>query len=138
MKASMDTKVLAHQGAMWMSTLGIEAADMISQPQRSVIVDAGRQLIAEIRMSGTKFLSRKSAKAKALTSASIGAPSTDIPDGVGPAIGVATDGCVTGLLGGLPTNVDSVVLGGIGVRSGPGPQDIKVAEAALNAIGTLS
>ena len=42
---------------------------------------------------------------------------------------------VTGLPGGLPIIVAGVVLGGIGVGSGTGTQDIEVAQAALNAIG---
>lgn len=135
MEATIDTKVLTHQGAMRMLAAAVEAADKIGQPQCIVIVDVSGQLIAEIRMTGAKFLSRKSAKAKALTAASIGAPSDNVPDGVRSAIGAATDGCVTGLPGGLPIIADGVLLGGIGVGSGTGPQDIKVAEAALDAIG---
>lgn len=135
MNATMDAKVLSHQGAMRMLATGVEAAEQIDQPQCIVIVDASGQLIAEIRMTGAKFLSRKSAKAKALTAASIGAPSADIPKGVRPAIGAATGAWVTGLPGGLPIIVDGFLLGGIGVGSGTDPQDIEVAAAALGAIG---
>ena len=39
-----------------------------------VIVDTSGVTLAEIRMTGAKFLSRKSAMAKAVTAASIGAP----------------------------------------------------------------
>jgi uncharacterized protein GlcG (DUF336 family) len=130
----MNTKVLTHQGAMQMLAAGVQAAEKIGQPQCIVIVDASGQQIGEIRMTGAKFLSRKSAKAKALTAASIGAPSADIPEGVRPAIGAATGGSVTGLPGGLPIIVDGFLLGGIGVGSGTGPQDIEVAQAALGAI----
>lgn len=135
MNATQDSKVLTHQGAMAMLEAGIAAAEALGQPQCIVIVDASGQLISELRMTGAKFLSRKSAKAKALTAASIGAPSDNIPEAVRPAIGAATDGVVTGLPGGLPIIVDGVLLGGIGVGSGTGPQDIEVAQAALTAIG---
>lgn len=135
MDATQTSRILTHQGAMQMLAAGIHAAEQIGQPQCIVIVDASGQLIAEIRMTGAKFLSRKSAMAKALTAASIGAPSATIPELVRPAIGAATQGCVTGLPGGLPIIVAGVVLGGIGVGSGTGPQDIEVAQAALNAIG---
>lgn len=135
MDATINTKILTHQGAMLMLAAGIKAAEKIGQPQCIVIVDASGQLIGEIRMTGAKFLSRKSATAKALTAASIGAPSANIPDAVRTSIGAATQGDVTGLRGGLPIIVDGVVLGGIGVGSGTGAQDIKVAEAALDAIG---
>jgi glc operon protein GlcG len=113
----------------------VAAAEKSGQPQCIVIVDASGQTIAEIRMTAAKFLSRKSAKSKALTAASIGAPSSNIPKSVRPAIGSATGGCMTGLPGGLPIIVEGVVLGGIGVGSGTGPQDIEVAQAALSAIG---
>lgn len=135
MNATQDTKMLTHSGAMQMLTAAIATAENMGQPQCIVIVDASGQLIAEIRMTGAKFLSRKSAMAKAQTAASIGAPSANIPETVRPAIAAATQGCVTGLAGGLPIIVDGVLLGGIGVGSGTGSQDIEVAEAALNAIG---
>ena len=66
--------------------------------------------------------------------ASIGAESAAIPDAVRPAIAAATDGAVTGLPGGLPIKKDGYVLGGIGVGSGTGDEDIAVARAALAAI----
>lgn len=130
-----DTELLNHQGAKMMLTAAVDAAEHLGQPQCIVIVDASGQMIAELRMTGAKFLRRKSAKAKALTAASIGAPSTNIPEAVRPAIGAATDGCVTGLPGGLLIVIEGVVLGAIGVGSGTGPQDIEVAQAALAAIG---
>lgn len=135
MNATQDSKVLTHQGAMAMLEAGVAAAEALGQPQCIVIVDASGQLISELRMTSAKFLSRKSAKAKALTAASIGAPSDNIPEAVRPAIGAATDGAVTGLPGGLPIIIDGVLLGGIGVGSGTGRQDIEVAQAALAAIG---
>lgn len=135
MHAINDTKILTHKGAMEMLAAGISAAEKMGQPQCIVIVDASGELVAEIRMTGAKFLSRKSAMAKAMTAASIGVPTAAIPESVRPAIAAATEGFITGLPGGLPIIVDSVLLGGIGVGSGTGPQDIEVAEAALNAIG---
>ena len=113
----------------------VAKAEEIGQPQCIVIVDSSGELLGEIRMTGAKFLSRKSARAKALTAASIGAPSTHIPEAVRPAIGAATNGDVTGLPGGLPIIHEGEVLGGIGVGSGSGEQDIEVAEAALGAVG---
>ena len=86
-------------------------------------------------MNGANFLSRKSARANALTSASIGAPSDVIPEAVRPAIGAATEGNVTGLPGGLPIWMEGELVGGIGVGSGSGEQDVLVGKAALNAIG---
>ncbi len=86
-------------------------------------------------MTGSKFLSRRSAHAKALTCASHGVPSGAIPEAVRLAIAAATGGGVTGLPGGLPIRVASEVLGGIGVGSGTPDQDLDVARAALASIG---
>ena len=86
-------------------------------------------------MTGAKYLSRKSALAKARTAASISAPSAAIPDEVRLHIAAATDGDVTGLGGGLPIIIAGEILGGVGVGSGTPEQDLAVAEAALLAIG---
>ena len=110
-------------------------ATEIKQPQCIVIVDTSGEVKAEIRMDGAKFLSRKSALVKALTAASIRSPSTNIPEHVRTNIGLATEGTVTGLPGGLPIFIDGEIIGAIGVGSGSGEQDIEVATAALNAIG---
>lgn len=130
-----ETKVLTHQGALAILLAAVEKAEAVGQPQCIVIVDANGEVLAEIRMTGAKFLSRKSALAKALTAASIGNETLSIPEGVRTGIGLATEGKVTGLPGGLPIRLDGVLLGGIGVGSGSGEQDIQVAKAGLAAIG---
>lgn len=126
---------LTHQGAMAMLNAAIAEADRIGQPQCIVVVDVSGELIAEVRMTSAKFLSRKSALSKARTAASIGAPSAAIPDHIRPGIAAATGGSVTGLPGGLPIKIGNDLLGGVGVGSGTGEQDIDVANAALAAIG---
>ncbi len=131
----MTTQTLTHSATLAMLAAAVEKAEEIGQPQCIVIVDASGELLGELRMTGAKFLSRKSARAKAVTAASIGARSTVIPEAVRPFIAAATEGNVTGLPGGLPIRLDGVLLGGIGIGSGSGDQDITVAEAALSAIG---
>ncbi len=107
----------------------------MGQPQCIVIVDPSAVELAVLRMTGAKVLSLRSARAKAQTAASIGKPSATLPEAVRPAIAAATDGAMTGLAGGLPIWRNGVLLGGIGVGSGTGAQDVEVAEAALAAIG---
>lgn len=126
---------LTHQATMTMLSAAIAEAERIRQPQCIVIVDASGELLGEIRMTGAKFLSRKSARSKALTSASIGAPTINVPEAARIALGAATQGAVTALPGGLPIIINGELLGGIGIGSGSGEQDILVAQAALNAIG---
>lgn len=130
-----ETRTLTHKGALAILTAAVTQAEQMGQPQCIVIVDANGEVLAEIRMTGAKFLSRKSALAKALTAASIGNETTSVPEGVRMAIGLATDGKVTGLPGGLPIRLEGTLLGGIGVGSGSGDQDIEVARAGLAAIG---
>ena len=135
MAFTLDTKHLTHAGVLAMLNAAVAAAEALGQPQCIVIVDASGEVLGEIRMTGAKFLSRKSARAKARTAASIGAPTTAIPEAARPHIAAATGGEVTGLGGGLPIRVDGVLLGGIGVGSGSPDQDIEVATAALMAVG---
>lgn len=129
-----ETRILTHQGALTMLLAAVAEADAMGQPQCIVIVDASGEVVIELRMTGAKFLSRKSALSKALTAASIGAPSATVPEPVRSAIAAATAGAVTGLSGGMPIIVDGYRLGGIGVGSGSKDQDEAVARAALVAI----
>ena len=135
MEFTTHTRVLTHRATLEMLGAAVETAEEIGQPQCIVIVDASGELLGEIRMIGAKFLSRRSAHAKARTAASTGAPSTDVPEAVRPHIAVATGGAVTGLAGGLPVRFDGVLLGGVGVGSGLPEQDLAVARAALEVIG---
>ncbi|WP_299832495.1 heme-binding protein [uncultured Roseobacter sp.] len=132
------TLKLTHLAVMEMLHAGISKADEIGQPQCIVIVDASGVLLGQIRMDGAKYLSMKSALAKARTAASIGGPSDAIPEAVGLAIAAATDGEVTRLGGGLPIYSEGIRLGGIGVGSGSPDQDKAVAEAAITAIGATA
>lgn len=129
------TLALTHSGVLAMLQAAVARADEMGQPQCIVIVDASGETLGEIRMSGAKYLSRRSARTKARTAASIGAPSDAIPEAVRPHIAAATQNAVTGLSGGLPIRMNGTLVGGIGVGSGTGEQDIEVAQAALAAIG---
>ncbi len=135
MSFTKEAKELTHAGVMAMLTAAVQKAEDLGQPQCIVIVDQSGELLGEIRMTGAKFLSRKSALSKALTASSIGANSENIPPEVRPLIGLATGGAVTGLGGGCPIMIDGYRLGGIGVGSGSPTQDIEVAQAALKAVG---
>jgi uncharacterized protein GlcG (DUF336 family) len=135
MSYTRETKALTHAGVMAMLAAGVEQAEAMGQPQCIIIVDASGATLGEIRMTGAKYLSRLSARAKARTAASIGAPSDAIPEAVRPHIAAATQGAVTGLGGGLPIRMNGELIGGIGVGSGSPDQDLEVARAALAAIG---
>lgn len=125
---------LTDKGVLAMLHAAIDAASTMGQPQCIVVVDQSGVVLASFRMKGARFLSLKSALAKARTAASINAPSTAIPEQARLLISGATQGEVTGLKGGLPIRLAGVLVGGIGVGSGSGDQDEEVARAALQAI----
>ncbi len=125
---------LTHQAVLTMLAAGVSRAEAIGQPQCIVIVDASGEILGQIRMTGAKYLSLKSARAKARTAASIGAPSADIPESVGLAIAAATEGDATRLPGGLPIFANGHLVGGVGVGSGSPEQDLAVAEAAIESL----
>lgn len=127
--------MLTHAAVLRMLDAAVVKAEETGQPQCVVIVDASGEGLGEIRMTGAKYLSRRSARTKARTAASIGAPSDAIPAEVRPHIAAATQNHVTGLAGGLPIRVNGILVGGIGVGSGSPDQDVAVARAALDAIG---
>lgn len=129
------SQMLTHEAVMVMLSAAIVEAETQGQPQCIVIVDSSGETLGEIRMTGAKFLSRKSARSKALTAASIRAATTAIPESARQPIGMATGGNMTALPGGLPVVFGGVCIGGIGVGSGTGDQDVAVATAALKAIG---
>lgn len=126
---------LTDKGVLSMLTAAIDAAAVMGQPQCIVIVDASGVVLCSFRMKGARFLSLKSALAKARTAASINGPSRAIPEEARLLISGATQGEVTGLKGGLPIRIGGLLVGGIGVGSGSGDQDEDVASAALSAIG---
>ncbi len=128
------TNRLTHHAVLKMLSAAVQAAEDMEQPQCIVIVDASGVELGQIRMTGAKFLSLRSATAKARTAASIGAPSSQIPAEVGPAIAAATGGDVTRLSGGLPIFAEGDLVGGIGVGSGSPDQDTLVAQAALKVL----
>lgn len=129
------TSQLTHAGTMAMLTAAIAKAEEIGVPQCIVIVDVSGELLGEIRMTGARFLARKSALSKALTAASTGGASTNLPEAIRTPVALATKGDLTGLPGGFPIRINGDLVGAIGVGSGSGDQDIEVAQAALAAIG---
>ena len=133
-----STTALHHSGVLAMLAAAVAKADGIGQPQCIVVCDASGTVLGSMRMTGAKFLSLKSAESKAKSAASSGRPSNTLLDALRGPLAAATDGDVTGMPGGLPIRIDGVLLGGIGVGSGHGDQDIVVANAALAAIGAMT
>jgi len=125
---------LSLAGAMVILEAALGQAARMGVPQCVSIVDAGGNLLAFARMDGAKVLSQRSSFAKAQTAASSGVASGGIAADNELKLAMATDGGLTNLRGGLPVVVDGQVVGGIGVGSGTGAQDVEVGEAGLAAL----
>ncbi|MCA1442672.1 heme-binding protein [Ensifer sp. IC4062] len=134
MASYKETISLAHEGAINALAAAVRHAESIGVPQCVFIVDASGETIASIRMDGAKYLSMHTARAKARTAASINGPTGAMPVEFGVAAGIASQGGVTHLPGGLPFRFRGKLAGAIGVGSGTGEQDFEVARAALKAI----
>jgi glc operon protein GlcG len=122
---------LTHAGALRLVDAAVEAAEAMRVPQCIAIVDEGCNLLAFVRMDGARVLSIESATRKAMTAAATGQPTGNFPPEKALALAEATSGRMTNLLGGLPLAVKGHVVGGVGVGSGTGEQDLEVAKAAL-------
>jgi glc operon protein GlcG len=122
---------LTHKGALGVLDAAVEAATTMGIPQCIAIVDEGCNLLAFVRMDGARVLSIESATRKAMTAATTGQATAQMPTEKAAALAAATDGRMTNLPGGLPLMVDGQVVGGIGVGSGTGEQDLEIAKTAV-------
>jgi len=125
---------LTHRGALHLLATAVEAATEMGVPQCIAIVDEGCNLLAFVRMDGARVLSIESATRKAMTAAVTGQPTGGIPVEKAPALAAATDGRMTNLPGGLPLLTGGQIIGGIGVGSGTGEQDLEIARTAVASL----
>ncbi len=126
---------LTHAGALQALAGAVAHAESIHVPQNIVIVDEGGNLLAFVRMDGAKLLSRETCLSKAVTAASHRQPTSRLDSSLELKLSLAGGQRLTNLEGGLPIIIDNVCVGGVGVGSGTGAQDVEVAQAALRAIG---
>jgi uncharacterized protein GlcG (DUF336 family) len=130
---------LTQAGAMKILEAAVRKAVEMKKPQCIAVVDEGGHLLAFTRMDGGKRLSIESAIRKASTAASSRAPTGGIQGELEFRLAHATSGQLVNLKGGLPIIVDGMTIGGIGVGSQTGEEDLEVAKAGLAAIeGTVT
>lgn len=125
---------LTQAGAMKIVEAAVTHAVEMGKPQCIAVVDEGGHLLAFTRMDGGKRLSIESAIRKASTAASSRAPTGGIQGELEFRLAHATSGQLVNLKGGLPIIVDGITIGGIGVGSQTGEEDLEVAKAGLRAI----
>jgi uncharacterized protein GlcG (DUF336 family) len=113
----------------------VKKASLMQVPQCVIVVDASGEVLASVRMDEAKFLSLRTALAKARTAASSNIATGALGNEAAMAASISTKGGMTLLKGGLPIRFNGKLAGGIGVGSGTGDEDVEVARAALAAIG---
>jgi glc operon protein GlcG len=132
---------LTHDGALMIIEAAVAKAAAMVVPQCIAVVDDGGNLLAFVRIDGSKFLSVDSSIRKAITAVSGRAPTGNEQAEVAIKLAIATSGRYINLKGELPIVLDREVIGAIGVDSGTGNQDVEVATAGIAAIaaavGTL-
>lgn len=134
----MDTRPalkLTHEGALKALAAAVVKATEMRVPQNISIVDDCGVLLAFVRMDGAKFISVETSRVKAVTAASSKRPTSGLETETAMNLAIASHGVMTNLKGGLPIIIDGHCVGGIGVGSGTGDEDVTVARAALAALG---
>ena len=116
---------------------GEEKAQEIGSPSNTVVVDAGGNLVAHIRMDGAWIGSIDISINKAFTARALDISTQDLYDNAQPGqqffgVHVSNEGRVMIFAGGIPLQRDSQIVGAVGL-SGTGEQDQPVAEAAAAA-----
>ncbi len=134
MADTAPTLKLTCDGAMKVLQAAIGKAQDMGVPQCISVVDTGGNLVAFCRMDGAFVMSNVSSRRKAETAAIYGIPTGDIPEGVDIKLALVTEGQRVNLPGGLPLIVDGQIVGGIGVGSGTGAQDLEVAKVGVAAL----
>ena len=125
---------LTHDGALRALNAAIARALALGVPQCITIVDAAGHALALARMDGAKILSIDTSLAKARTAVSDRAPTGRRPADVELKLALAAGAKHTNLRVGLPIIIAGEIVGGIGVGSGTGEQDVDVARAGLAAL----
>jgi uncharacterized protein GlcG (DUF336 family) len=115
-----------------------EKAVEIGQPMNIAVVDAGANLVAQVRMDGAWLGSIDIALNKAFTARAFDLSTKDLATHSQSGdqffgIHASNGGRVMIFAGGLPLKRDGKVVGAIGVSGGSGQQDHAVAEAGAAA-----
>lgn len=128
------SRQLTYDGAAIALNAAIAKARQIGVPENISVVDAGGNLLAFARMDGARFLAQHSSIAKAQTAASLQMATGQLPAQFGLDLALATGNRSINLPGGLTIEHEGMIIGAIGVSSGPDPEDIAIAEAGRDAL----
>ncbi|GAA0601722.1 heme-binding protein [Virgibacillus siamensis] len=113
-------------------------ADKIGVQMVISVLDDGGNLIAAHRMDDAWLASVDIAWNKAWTSVALKMPTSNLEEATVPnaelwGLNTTNQGKIVVFGGGIPLKKDGKVVGAVGVSGGAVPQDVQVAEAAVNA-----
>lgn len=117
---------------------GAEAeANSIGVQMVITVVDDGGNLVAIHRMDDAWLASVDIAWNKAWTAVSLKMPTSNLEEATVPnaelwGLNTTNQGKIVVFGGGIPLEMDGKVIGAVGVSGGAVPQDVQVAEAAVN------
>ncbi len=139
MKPFTQTATITTEAAQAVIKAASEAAHELKQAFSIAILDTSGNLKAFCRMDGAPLLSLQLAQDKAYTAIGYNLPSHRWYDLAkdDPALSLGVPGSVKRLIilgGGYPLECDGVTVGAIGVSGGHYKDDMKVAEAGLQAL----
>jgi uncharacterized protein GlcG (DUF336 family) len=138
MKATTTKSSITQEAADHLIAAARRAAEEIKVPMVIAIVDESGVLKGFSRMDGAAQLSVDIAQNKAYTAISFGMPTHAWHDFIkdDPPLlhGIVQTPRLVVFGGGYPIKIGDQVVGGIGVSGGHYTQDMKVAEAALEAL----
>jgi len=138
-----NSKRLTHAGARKMMATAIDQATRFGIAISCAVVDTGGHLVALERMDGGRFHTLQSCTTKAVCAASNKRPTSakgavgqdlDVSHALGLALAAGAERW-TAMEGGVPIMVDGECIGGIGVSGGDWETDVRIAQAAVEAIG---
>ena len=113
-------------------------AEEIEVPMCIVVVDDGGNLKALLRMDGAPLVAIDVARDKAYTCAAQGISTETlaevIKDDAPLTVSVPASPGITPVPGGFPLSVEGELVGGLGISGGYYTDDVKVGEAALEAV----
>lgn len=135
---------LTLEGARAILGAAEKKAREIKVPMNIAVVDEGAHLLVFARMDGAKLSSIDVALTKARAAARRRAPSGPSPSSGEPSavlslgLSLAAQGKLTAIRGGLPLVVDGQYVGGIGVSAGSEDEDVRVAQAGVDALKAMA
>jgi anthraniloyl-CoA monooxygenase len=131
-----SNSLLPEGSVLAMLKAAVGAARKLEAPSGVAIVDAAGLLRAWVLMDGATPLAVELVPKKARTAAFSGLPTGDMPPDISAQLATASQTYV-GLPGGLPIVVDGAVAGGIAAGGESAENDVTIAQAGLDVLGTL-